>query len=93
MSTIAVSHLGKAYKQYPNRWSHLAEWVLPGAKPCHRLKWVMQNVSFSVQLGEAVDVIGINGAGKSTLLKMITDATQASVVTQACKLVSLRIQE
>jgi lipopolysaccharide transport system ATP-binding protein len=76
MSTITVTHLGKAYKQYPNRWSRLAEWVLPGAKPRHSLKWVMQDVSFSVQPGEAVGVIGINGAGKSTLLKMITGTTQ-----------------
>jgi lipopolysaccharide transport system ATP-binding protein len=76
MSTITVTHLGKAYKQYPNRWSRLAEWVLPGATPRHNLKWVMQDVSFSVQPGEAVGIIGINGAGKSTLLKMITGTTK-----------------
>jgi lipopolysaccharide transport system ATP-binding protein len=76
MGTITVANLGKAYKQYPNRWSRLAEWVLPGAKPRHSLKWVMQDVSFSVQPGEAVGIIGINGAGKSTLLKMITGTTQ-----------------
>ena len=32
MGTITVTNLGKAYKQYPNRWSRLVEWVLPGAK-------------------------------------------------------------
>jgi lipopolysaccharide transport system ATP-binding protein len=52
--------------------------VLPGAKPRHSLKWVMQGVSFAVQPGEAVGIIGINGAGKSTLLKMITGTTQAT---------------
>jgi lipopolysaccharide transport system ATP-binding protein len=76
MGTIAVTNLGKAYKQYPNRWSRLAEWVLPGVKPSHTLKWVMQDVSFTVNPGEAVGIIGINGAGKSTLLKMITGTTQ-----------------
>ncbi|MDD3935649.1 ABC transporter ATP-binding protein [Rhodoferax sp.] len=76
MGTITVTNLGKAYKQYPNRWSRLAEWLLPGAKPRHNLKWVMQGVSFTVQPGEAVGIIGINGAGKSTLLKMITGTTQ-----------------
>lgn len=76
MGTITVTNLGKAYKQYPNRWSRLAEWVLPGTKPRHSLKWVMQDLSFSVQPGEAVGIIGINGAGKSTLLKMITGTTQ-----------------
>ena len=76
MGTITVTNLGKAYKQYPNRWSRLAEWVLPGSKPRHTLKWVMQDVSFTVNPGEAVGISGINGAGKSTLLKMITGTTQ-----------------
>jgi lipopolysaccharide transport system ATP-binding protein len=71
MGTIAVAGLGKAYKQYPTRWSRLAEWVLPGARPRHQLKWVLQDVSFTVAPGEAVGLIGINGAGKSTLLKLI----------------------
>jgi lipopolysaccharide transport system ATP-binding protein len=78
MGTIAVTNLGKAYRQYPTRWSRLAEWVLPGAKPRHTLKWVMQDVSFTVNPGEAVGIIGINGAGKSTLLKMIAGTTQSS---------------
>lgn len=76
MGTITVSNLGKAYKQYPTRWSRLAEWLTPGHRPRHSLKWVLQGVNFTVQPGEAVGIIGINGAGKSTLLKMITGTTQ-----------------
>ena len=80
MGSIRVSHLGKAYKQYPNQWARLAEWLAPdwigGARPRHHLKWVMQDVTFSLAPGEAVGIIGINGAGKSTLLKMITGTTQ-----------------
>jgi lipopolysaccharide transport system ATP-binding protein len=78
MSTITVTQLGRAYKQYPNRWSRLAEWVLPGATLWNSIKWVMQDVSFSVQADEAV---GIIGAVKSTLLKMITGTSHASVAT------------
>ena len=29
MGSIRVSRLGKAYKQYPNQWARLAEWVAP----------------------------------------------------------------
>lgn len=76
MGTITVTGLGKAYKQYSNRWSRLAEWVLPGNKPRHHLHWVLQDINFTVTPGEAVGIIGINGAGKSTLLKMITGTTQ-----------------
>lgn len=76
MGIIRVTNLGKAYKQYSNRWSRLAEWLSPGAKSHHTLKWVLQDINFSVAPGEAVGIIGINGAGKSTLLKLITGTTQ-----------------
>jgi lipopolysaccharide transport system ATP-binding protein len=76
MGAIKVDKLGKAYKQYGNRWSRLAEWVLPGNKPRHKLKWVLQDISFELAPGDAVGIIGINGAGKSTLLKLITGTAQ-----------------
>lgn len=76
MGTISVANIGKAYKQYPSRWSRLAEWLTPGHRPRHALKWVLQDINFTVQPGEALGIIGINGAGKSTLLKMITGTTQ-----------------
>jgi lipopolysaccharide transport system ATP-binding protein len=80
MGTIVVSKLGKAYKQYPTRWSRLAEWMLPG-RPRHKLKWVLSDISFQVSPGEAVGLIGINGAGKSTLLKLITGTTHPTTGT------------
>jgi lipopolysaccharide transport system ATP-binding protein len=76
MGSIIVTNLGKAYKQYPNRWSRLVEWVNPLSKPRHHLHWVLQDINFTVQPGEAVGILGVNGAGKSTLLKLITGTTQ-----------------
>ncbi|MES2152313.1 MAG: ABC transporter ATP-binding protein [Pseudomonadota bacterium] len=76
MGAIHVANLGKAYKQYPTRWSRIAEWMLPFRGPRHKLKWVLQEISFQVAPGEAVGLIGVNGAGKSTLLKLITGTTQ-----------------
>ncbi len=76
MGTISVLNLGKAYKQYPTRWSRLAEWMLPFKGVRHKLKWVLRDISFQVAPGEAVGLIGINGAGKSTLLKLITGTSQ-----------------
>lgn len=78
MGSIHVQQLGKAYKQYPTRWSRLAEWVLPFLGTRHRLKWVLAGIDFQINRGEAVGIIGVNGAGKSTLLKLITGTTQAS---------------
>ncbi|TRX72869.1 ABC transporter ATP-binding protein [Pseudomonas mangiferae] len=76
MGSVLVEGLGKAYKQYPNRWARLAEWIIPFSKPRHQLKWVLQQINFRIERGEALGIIGINGAGKSTLLKMITGTTQ-----------------
>lgn len=79
MGTITVTNLGKAYKQYPTRWSRLVEWMDPRRKQHHKLHWVLRDVNFSVRSGEALGIIGINGAGKSTLLKMIVGTTQPTV--------------
>lgn len=76
MGTITVTGLGKAFKRYPTRWARLAEWLDPRDRPRHQLHWVLRDINFTVQPGEAVGIIGINGAGKSTLLKLITGTSQ-----------------
>jgi lipopolysaccharide transport system ATP-binding protein len=81
MGSIRINGLGKAYKQYPTRWSRLLEWMVPFAGVRHRLKWVIRDVSFTLERGDAVGIIGVNGAGKSTLLKMITGTTQPTAGT------------
>ncbi|WP_413285385.1 ABC transporter ATP-binding protein [Vibrio sp. MA40-2] len=72
MSKITVSNIEKSYKQYPNRFSRLIEWMSLGRKVCHTLIPVLKGVTFDVESADSVAILGVNGAGKSTLLKIIT---------------------
>ena len=74
MGKLVVSNVGKAYKRYPSKWARVREWLT--GKPHHDKTWVLRDINFTINPGEAVGIIGVNGAGKSTLLKIITGTTQ-----------------
>ncbi|MDR0463297.1 MAG: ABC transporter ATP-binding protein [Pseudomonadales bacterium] len=79
---LEVDNLGKKYlKQsrlgtdFPTLRDKLD---LFNKKPSKEVFWALQNVSFSLNQGDTLGVIGHNGAGKSTLFKIISRITVPS---------------
>ncbi|HZD11294.1 MAG TPA: ABC transporter ATP-binding protein, partial [Candidatus Binatia bacterium] len=74
MDAIVAKGVSKQFRRYhPERPMTFIETFVRGL---HRLRptehfWALRDVSFTVQRGEMVGVIGVNGAGKSTLLRLI----------------------
>ncbi len=67
---ISVKNIQKTFKLYRSPSDRLVEIVFRGCR--HRNFHVLNDVSFDVEEGETLGIIGQNGAGKSTLLKILT---------------------
>ncbi|MBN2420129.1 MAG: ABC transporter ATP-binding protein [Deltaproteobacteria bacterium] len=66
---MAVQDLTKEYRIYSRPVDRLLEAVF--RRPRHRTMQAVRGVSFAIQKGECLGIIGNNGAGKSTLLKLL----------------------
>ncbi len=76
-TVLHVEQVSKCYSKFSSGWSRMLNW-LGFSVQAQSSYWANKDISFSVQSGEAVAIIGQNGAGKSTLLKMITGTVRPS---------------
>ncbi len=83
MKQIIVEHLSKTYEidAYEKRDMSFRELLLSQASALFRRKtkqstfYALNDVSFDVEQGEVLGIIGKNGSGKSTLLKILSKIT------------------
>lgn len=69
---IEVNHITKRFKIYFDKGYNLKERVLFRQRNRYEWRNVIEDVSFFVDKGEALGLIGHNGCGKSTTLKLLT---------------------
>ena len=69
---IEVRDVTKIYRLYEKNTDRLKESLGLTKKNLHRDFYALRGVSFDVERGQSVGIIGTNGSGKSTVLKIIT---------------------
>ena len=81
---VLVQNVSKLYRLYRRPADRLHE-LLPYAKPRHTDFWALEDISFELQKGEMLGLVGPNGCGKSTLLQIVSgilQPTKGRVVTR-----------
>jgi lipopolysaccharide transport system ATP-binding protein len=73
---LLVQNVSKLYRLYKAPFDRIRELNPLRHKPLHTDFWALRDISFSVERGEVVSLVGPNGCGKSTLLQVISGILQ-----------------
>ena len=81
---VLVQNVSKLYRLYRRPSDRLRE-LLPGSPTRHSDFWALRDITFAVEKGETLGLVGPNGCGKSTLLQIVSgilQPTSGRVVTR-----------
>lgn len=86
MSILEVNNVSIRYMTGDFKDIGLKEYLLRRIKKSYHVQefWADKNISFSLEQGEMLGIIGTNGAGKSTLLKVISGIMEPTKGTVRC---------
>jgi len=75
---ISVQGVTKIYRLYDKPIDRLLEAMSITKKTYHKKFFALDKISFEIEKGTTVGIIGTNGSGKSTILKIITGVLNPS---------------
>ncbi len=82
---VTAHNVSKIYRLYDRPADRLKEVIWMGRRKLHQNFWALRDVSFAVERGETLGIVGPNGCGKSTLLQIlcgVLEPTYGRVATQ-----------
>jgi ABC-type polysaccharide/polyol phosphate transport system ATPase subunit len=76
---VLVQNVSKLYRLYRHPSDRIRELIPLPSRKLHHDFWALRDVSFNVEKGETLGIVGPNGCGKSTLLQIVCGILQPTV--------------